>query len=175
MRKILKALICKCVMSHLKTYNAWKFSQHGFMYDRSCLTNLLCVGWKSHCITWQRSQRCCFLSHYSKAFDRVPQQGLLAKLSAHKIKGKLHTLISSWLKKRKQRVVLNGSRSKWSNVSSGVPQGSTLGLLLFIISINDIDTAVDLVNWSLLKITDDTKGLRHVDNTFDVSQLQLYS
>ena len=67
---------------------------------------------------------------------------------------------------------MNGSFSSWANVTSGVPQGSVLGPLLFTIFINDIDNAVDTINCFLLKFADDTKGVRVVDSEEDALKLQ---
>src|SRR5664279_712182 len=75
----------------------------------------------------------------------------------------------AWLKDRKQRVVLNGSKSNWSDVVSGVPQGSILGPLLFIIFINDIDE--NIIN-TLLKFADDTKIFGTVATEDEVNRLQ---
>ena len=68
--------------------------------------------------------------------------------------------------------MLNGFESNWSHVPSGVPQGSVLGPLLFLIFINDIDTAIDAVHCVLIKFADDTKGLQKVDSPNDAHKLQ---
>ena len=94
------------------------------------------------------------------------------KLKAHGINGKILKWIKAWVSDRKQCDVLDGSQSHWSAVPSGVPLGSVLGPLLFVIYTNDIDNAVDIISCFLLKFADDTKGFRKVYNMADATKLQ---
>ena len=75
---------------------------------------------------------------FAKAFDRVLHRRLLAKLQAHGIDGLVLRCIESWLHCRLQRVCLDGHSSRWALVLSGIPQGSVVGPLLFLMFVNDI-------------------------------------
>jgi len=105
---------------------------------------------------------------FQKAFDKVPHRRLLNKLKAHGISGNILNWICEWLNGRQQRVILSGNVSAWLYVISGVPQGSILGPLLFLILINDIDKGI--AN-RLLKFADDTKLVGTVSSDLDIEQL----
>jgi len=108
---------------------------------------------------------------FSKAFDKVPHQRLLNKMKSLGIKGNILRWTENWLLNRKQRTVLNGSFSDWAEVKSGVPQGSVLGPLLFIIFINDIDECAKDIS-ILLKFADDTKISNEASSEANCALLQ---
>ena len=99
-------------------------------------------------------------SDMSKSFDRVWHRGLIHKLSSIGISGSLLNWFISYLSGRKQRVVVSNSFSPWAKVTSGVPQGSILGPLLFILYINDI---VSEVSGNIRLFADDTSLYVNVD------------
>ena len=97
----------------------------------------------------------------SKAFDRVWRKGLLFKLKSIGIRDPLLGWLTSYLSHRKQRVVIDGQASNWTNVSADVPQGSMLGPLLFLIHINDV---TETLKSDCLLYADDTSLFDIVDD-----------
>ena len=98
-----------------------------------------------------------------------PHQRLLLKLKAHGIGNDVINWIEKWLTHRRQRVIVDGEISNWKSVLSGVPQGSVLGPILFLIYINDLE---DDISSKVLKFADDTKVFRKVTNDTDKQSLQ---
>ena len=169
--KMMEAIVKDDIVAHLQRHKLIKRSQHGFMKAKSCTTNLISfLNKMTEALDEGEDADVIFLD-FAKAFDKVPTQRLLKKLEAHGIRGKVLAWIRSWLSARKQRVVLNGSFSSWEDVLSGVPQGSVLGPLLFLIYINDLDDE-RVGEVTVSKFADDTKLASIVTEERGAKELQ---
>ena len=103
------------------------------------------------------------------AFDKVPHQRMLRKLERYGVSGGVLEWIRGWLLDRWQRVGVRGSWSGWRRVLSGIPHGSVLGPVLFLVFIDDLEEGVIS---GVLKFADDTKIFRRVDFDEDREALQ---
>ena len=106
---------------------------------------------------------------FAKAFDAVPHQRFINELNSYGIVGNISNWITAFLSNRSQIVRVNGAHSKSSQVISGIPQGSVLGPILFVVYINDLP---DAVNSSKFLFADDTKILRQITTRHDSDSLQ---
>ena len=167
--KLMESIMVDKVTSYLESNLLLRSSQHGFRRQRSCLTNLVEF---FHFVFSEHDREKAVDVIYldlKKAFDKVPHRRLLKKVRALGIAGAVGDWIENWLHSRRQRVVVNGQKSGWLPVTSGVPQGSVLGPLLFIIYVNDID---DGITARISKFADDTKLGMNVADAENVERLQ---
>ena len=106
---------------------------------------------------------------FKKAFDTVPHKRLISKIISLNISKEIVNWIEAFISNRRQKVAVNGKESNWHDVTSGIPQGTVLGPLLFVLYINDLP---DLTQSDTFLFADDIKIFRSIINTNDQDILQ---
>ena len=140
--KIFERLVFKHVFNFFRENLLISIHQSGFTPGDSTVNQLVQIyHLLCEALDKKKDVRIVFFD-ISKAFDRVWHKGLLFKLKANGIEGPLLTWFENYLTNRKQRVVVGSCASEWGTIKAGVPQGSVLGPLLFLIYINDITSEV---------------------------------
>ena len=156
------------MIAHLKDNNLICDQQHGFTSGRPCVTQLLdTLDCWTEILDKGGSVDVVYMD-FRKAFDSVPHRRLMRKVEAHGIRGRVYQWTQNFLTNRTQEVTVNGVRSAEAAVTSGIPQGSVLGPLLFIMYINDLPDHVDN---EVRIFADDTKVFKEVKGD-DRSSLQ---
>ena len=169
--KVMESIIRDNIDFYFKENKLISDCQHGFRRKRSCVTQLLCVMEQfTKLMDTGKTIDVVYLD-FKKAFDSVPHERLLLKLSAYGLDGKVLQWIRSFLSDRTQRVRVGTSYSEQAEVTSGIPQGSILGPVLFTIFINDLP---DVVNSQCKIFADDTKVYNTSDKK-DLLQADLHS
>ena len=166
--KVAEHIVHSQIMDHLDTHNLLTDCQFGFRKRRSCESQLLLTVHDLATGLRDKQQIDAILLDFSKAFDRVPHERLLLKLNHYGVRGHLLSWIKDFLKGRTQQVVLEGKKSNTSPVTSGVPQGTVLGPLLFLIFINDLP---DCVSSSIRLYADDALLYRPINSHDDIESL----
>ena len=164
--KIMEHIVAKHIMNHLDKYNILSDFQHGFRSKRSCDTQLLTTYHEiSVALNNQDVKQVdAIVLDFAKAFDKVPHKRLLMKLKYYGITGPIYSWIRAFLSNRTQHVVIDGIASDSSLVTSGVPQGTVLGPILFLIYINDLPESL---KYSSARLFADDSLIFRIIKTFE--------
>lgn len=167
--KIMESIIKEQLTKYLEFNDLLSEHQHGFARGRSCLTNLLETfeNW-TEALDQGYGLDIIYLD-YRKAFDSVPHRRLMAKLQSFGIKGRLLQWLENFLVSRTMRVGVRGTFSSRRTVQSGVPQGSVLGPLLFLLFVNELPS---WITCQIKMFADDTKIWCKIEQQSDSTNLQ---
>ena len=162
--KIYEKFIRDHILAHVEGSIA--LQQHGFVGGRSCLSNLLETVDTILEMLEEGAPVDVLYFDFCKAFDTVPHYRLLAKLESYGITGSILEIVRDFLSNRRMRVVVGGKFSSYCDVISGVPQGSVLGPLLFVLFINDLP---DTLKSTIQLFADDLKLVGNANNYEDIA------
>jgi hypothetical protein len=162
-------IVYRHIIDHLEIHGILADHQHGFRRQRLCETQLVNTIEEVTRSIDNRQQIYMLILDFSKAFDTVPHQRLLQKMYHYGIKGNILKWVSGWLTQRHQRVCVDGEESINKPVQSGVPQGTVLGPLCFLIYINDMGSSRTS---SSILFADDSLLYRPINCIEDTTKLQ---
>ena len=169
--KVFEKVLRKYIVAYMEENQLFNSGQYGFRLGRSCLNQL--IAHFDHITRLLESGQNVDVAYldFAKTFDKVDFLVTMRKLHSIGISGKLGQWVYSFLNERKQAVIVNGAKSNLSEVSSGVPQGSVLGPLLFLVLIGDIDK--DITSTFVSSFAYDTRVAKGISSVEDVETLQL--
>ena len=168
--KVFEKLMRNHIVQFIETNTLMNPNQHGFRAGRSCLSQLLHHFDQVTKLLEQGKNVDVIYLDFGKAFDKLDFQITLQKLHKIGVVGKLHRWIKAFLTGRKQSVVVQQNISGETSVVSGVPQGSVIGPLLFLIMIKDIDS--NTMSSFVSSFADDTRVMAGIDSIHDVQNMQ---